>query len=98
MDSLTALELRNQLEDSLELRFPVTLLWNYQSSAALAAHLLERMGMAVQAGATPLEQDGMTSEQSAELADILGSLAEFSLEELQHTLATDLATKGSVDV
>ncbi|MDI1431901.1 SDR family NAD(P)-dependent oxidoreductase [Polyangium sorediatum] len=44
MDSLTSLELRNRLEASLGERLSAALLFTYSTPAALAVHLIERMG------------------------------------------------------
>jgi acyl transferase domain-containing protein/acyl carrier protein len=46
LDSLTGLELRNRLERDLGLRLPSALLWTYPRVDALAAHLLQQLGLA----------------------------------------------------
>ncbi len=87
LDSLTALELRNRLEDGLGMEFPVTLLWNYQTLADLAAHLAERLGLdlgtppagpAPQPAAAPDLQ--LSDEQQDELIALLGEIDRLSLE------------------
>jgi NAD(P)-dependent dehydrogenase (short-subunit alcohol dehydrogenase family)/acyl carrier protein len=46
LDSLMSLELRNRIEAALELKLSVTLLWAHSTLAALAAYLLEQLGLA----------------------------------------------------
>ena len=85
LDSLMALELRNLLEDSLGMSFPVTLIWNHQSIAALAAHLAEKIGMSL----TPETEEvaaPSTLEDSSELTLLLSVLDEVPLEEVQQAL------------
>ena len=45
LDSLAATELALVLGDRLDLRLPVTLVWNYATVEAIAEHLLELLGM-----------------------------------------------------
>ncbi|GAB4195006.1 MAG: type I polyketide synthase [Roseiflexaceae bacterium] len=87
LDSLTALELRNRLEDGLGMEFPVTLLWNYQTLADLAAHLAERLGLDVgSAPANPEPQPAaapellLSDEQQNELIALLSEIDRLSLE------------------
>ncbi|HEU4325733.1 MAG TPA: type I polyketide synthase [Roseiflexaceae bacterium] len=87
LDSLTALELRNRLEDGLGMEFPVTLLWNYQTLADLAAHLAERLGLgggAPAAGAAPQPAAApellLSDEQQNELIALLGEIDRLPLE------------------
>ncbi|AHH94691.1 Phthioceranic/hydroxyphthioceranic acid synthase [Kutzneria albida DSM 43870] len=44
-DSLTALQLRNQLEADLAIKIPATAVWTHPTPAALGAHLLDQLGM-----------------------------------------------------
>ena len=83
LDSLMALDLRNRLEDSLELTLPVTLIWNYQTIADLAPHLAEKMEIAlddavdIPAGETAPVQ--LSDEESEDLARVLQELSELSI-------------------
>ncbi len=71
VDSLMAVEFRNRLERSLELRLPATLVWNYPSVTALVAHLASRLGL--DAGTAPAppppqdEADDLSAALSAEI-------------------------------
>ena len=49
IDSLTALELRNRLEQATALRLPGTLVFTFPNASAIAAHLLERLTTAAPA-------------------------------------------------
>ncbi|GAA3433193.1 hypothetical protein GCM10018954_027960 [Kutzneria kofuensis] len=44
-DSLTALQLRNQLEADLALKIPATAVWTHPTPAALGDHLLEQLAL-----------------------------------------------------
>jgi acyl transferase domain-containing protein/NADPH:quinone reductase-like Zn-dependent oxidoreductase/acyl carrier protein len=44
-DSLTALQLRNQLEADLALKIPATAVWTHPTPAALGEHLLEQLSL-----------------------------------------------------
>jgi NADPH:quinone reductase-like Zn-dependent oxidoreductase/acyl carrier protein len=46
LDSLMSLELRNRIEAALDLKLSVTLLWAHSTLMALAAYLLEQVGLA----------------------------------------------------
>jgi len=73
LDSLTALELKNLLENSLDLSLPVTLAWNYHSVAALAIHLAERMQLPLEP-AEPEAPAGLLPQEGAELAALLSDI------------------------
>ncbi|XXX73393.1 SDR family NAD(P)-dependent oxidoreductase [Sorangium sp. So ce134] len=70
MDSVTSLELRNQLELDLGLRLSATLLFTYSSLSALAEHLLDRMALRGGAGhgASP-ESPGEPAVDGPEVVD-----------------------------
>ncbi|MYV56852.1 type I polyketide synthase [Streptomyces sp. SID3212] len=71
-DSLTAVELRNQLNDVTGLRLPMTLVFDHPNPGALAHHLLERLEAEMAPAADPVlaELDRMESSiRSATLND-----------------------------
>jgi acyl carrier protein len=43
LDSMTALELRNRLENVFDLSIPATAIWRFPSVTTLAAHLIDRL-------------------------------------------------------
>jgi acyl carrier protein len=53
LDSLMALELRNRLERRSGAALSPTLAWNHPTLAAMAAHLAERLGVALDAAEAP---------------------------------------------
>jgi acyl carrier protein len=50
LDSLMALELRNRLERNLRLKLSATLVWNYPTITAIAAHLESRLAARLPGG------------------------------------------------
>lgn len=90
LDSLMALELRNRLEDSLGMDFPVTLIWNYQSVADLAYHLAGRLELDVAAAAPAADPPAqantpaleLSDEQHDELIALLSEINRLSVDEL----------------
>ena len=58
LDSMLSLELRNRIERAFMMALPATVIWNYPTLAALAAHLEERLGLAVPEGANELAGAG----------------------------------------
>jgi acyl transferase domain-containing protein/acyl-CoA synthetase (AMP-forming)/AMP-acid ligase II/acyl carrier protein len=81
LDSIMALELRNRLESSLDLRLPATIMWSHRTVDALAAHLAGSIGWPV--GAEP---SGPPSEPGSPA----GAVAGLSEEEAASALTTAL--------
>ena len=87
-DSLMALELRNRLEDDLDLSLSATLIWNYKTVSELTPYLLGRMGLdAVEGlGDEPDTSDEPTLELSDDennaLSSLMEALTDVSVEEL----------------
>jgi NADP-dependent 3-hydroxy acid dehydrogenase YdfG/acyl carrier protein len=79
MDSLMTLELRNALERDLGIPISAATIWNYSTVAALAAHLLKRLG------AEPME--GRREAPAADGTEQTGALLESELAALNDLLA-----------
>ena len=82
LNSLMSLELRNRLEATLGFTLPATLVWNYPTVAAVAAHLEERLGFAP--GETG---EAAPSGDDAELDRLLTEIQGLSDEEVRRQLA-----------
>jgi acyl transferase domain-containing protein/acyl carrier protein len=97
LDSLMGLELRNRLEASLDLTFPVTALWNYETVSALAVYLAEKMELPlreeappaaepvpseVPAATEPIAEAPTAAADDPDLEALLAQIAAMSLEEL----------------
>ncbi|HYO56082.1 SDR family NAD(P)-dependent oxidoreductase [Archangium sp.] len=67
LDSLMSLELRNRIEAALDLKLSVTLLWAHSTLAALAANLLEQLGLTPKLHDAPVsvEQPSRVARSSA---------------------------------
>jgi acyl carrier protein len=79
LDSLMALELRNRLEDSLEARFPVTLIWNFGTVAKLAIYLSQSL--------QPASERAMNdSKLPVPLESVVENLIQLSTDELNALL------------
>jgi acyl transferase domain-containing protein/NADPH:quinone reductase-like Zn-dependent oxidoreductase/NADP-dependent 3-hydroxy acid dehydrogenase YdfG/acyl carrier protein len=82
MDSLTSLELRNQLEQELRQSFPPTVVLEYGSIEALAGYLLSQVPEWVVAAAPPVMPTTHT--------DAVAALSELSEQELAEMLSREL--------
>jgi acyl carrier protein len=63
LDSLMALELRNRLERALSLKLSATLVWNYPTLSAMAAHLEGRI-FAIPSGSPETKGKSVTVTES----------------------------------
>jgi len=72
-----ALELRNRLEDNLEVTLPATVAWSYPTIAALAGHVAEKLGIALASSKSRAENTDDIQFSPAEEADIVKVLGAF---------------------
>jgi myxalamid-type polyketide synthase MxaE and MxaD len=86
LDSLMALELRNRLEASLDLRLPATLAFNYPTVARMASHLLEKLALP---DAAPAE--GAAAPSLDDLERLLAEVEQLPDEEAARLLSGPLA-------
>ncbi|MBZ4422809.1 type I polyketide synthase [Myxococcus sp. RHSTA-1-4] len=87
VDSLMSLELRNRIEAGIGLKLSAALLFTYTHTAALAEHLLERLGLASEPeAAAPVE----ATPAADELQRIEQELDQLSEDELAARLAEKL--------
>jgi acyl carrier protein len=89
IDSLTALELRNRLEQATALRLPGTLVFTYPNASALADHLAERLAPARdESTAPPSPTAGPAADAAEEEIEALArAMAGLDADELQRLLA-----------
>jgi acyl transferase domain-containing protein/acyl carrier protein len=92
LDSLMGLELRNRLEVDLALKLPATLVWNYPTVVALAAHLAERMGVPLD---TPPEDGAAAASEDDALARMLDEIERLSTDEARRLLEEGTAPASS---
>jgi acyl carrier protein len=81
VNSLLSLELRNRIEATLGLTLPATLVWNYPTVAAVAAHLEERLGFAA-----PEVRVEQASTEDEELERLLTEIQALSDDEVRRQL------------
>ena len=99
VDSLTAVELSQELEDEFKVPLPAVVAWNYPTPAALARYLAEQ-SLGVGEAATPPPTDVKTSNgaalppapNEAELAALLAEIENLSEEEAAKLLADEEQT------
>ncbi len=89
IDSLTALELRNRLEQATALRLPGTLVFTYPNASALADHLAERLAPSRdESTAPPSPTAGPAADAAEEEIEALArAMAGLDADELQRLLA-----------
>ena len=97
LDSLMALELRSRLERRTGLTLSPTLAWNHPTVQLLGAHLAERLGVALDAGAaaqaaetsaTPASEGAADAPRADEVDDLLAQLQSLDTDEVARLLDT----------
>ncbi len=96
VDSLTAVELSQELEDEFKVPLPAVVAWNYPTPAALARYLAEQ-SLGVGEAATPPPANVMTSNgaplppapNEVELAALLAEIENLSDDEAAKLLADE---------
>ena len=76
-DSLRALELRNRLENSLDLTLPATLVWNFPTFSTLADYLASKLAIPLEESVTEAQvetEQASTEEMARLLSDKLATL------------------------
>jgi len=96
LDSLTALELRNRLETSLEITLPATIAWTYPTVSTLVEHLLATTGE--DAALLPPPPDDVpilpVNDSFARTEDTEIDIAELSDQEIEARLRQRLEKSG----
>lgn len=90
-DSLMALELRNRLEDVLNINLSVTVLWNYKTIGNLVPHIAAKMGVDLPAS-EPEKPDDLSNDLVS-LSDEEGEALAALLDAIDHLSADELAQR-----
>jgi acyl carrier protein len=77
IDSFTAIELRNRLEQALGITLSATVAWNYPTIAAMTPYLAGKMGLPL-----VLETAPLAAEMDDDIAALLSQASDLSAEEL----------------
>jgi acyl carrier protein len=86
LDSLVAVEFRNRLEISLDLRLSATLAWNYPTVRDLATHLLGKLDLLGEPAASPSHVDEPARSAAAPDARVIDQVQALSDEEALRAL------------
>ena len=103
LDSLTGLELCNQLNMRLQIRLPATAIWNYPTIDLLSRRILQIVESQKEDGQAEAESAGAGIKSSAdspayaEIADIIDELDDMTDEEVRRMLSSDSSTPGVSD-
>jgi phthiocerol/phenolphthiocerol synthesis type-I polyketide synthase C len=84
-DSLMALELRNRLEDDLDVTLPATMAWRYPTITTLAEYVAEKMGIALKTSISQpedMEKVQFSQQEEEHIVKALEMLRELSSKEL----------------
>lgn len=93
LDSLRALELRNRMEEGLNLTLPATLIWQFPTVETLVGHLAERIGI----DAEPEDTVASSIEELATRHEsLLAELEQLSEAEAEALLSSKLTTLQAV--
>ena len=93
LDSLRALELRNRIEDGLNLTLPATLIWQFPTVETLVSHLAERIGI----DAEPEDSVASSIDELATRHELLmAELEQLSEAEAEALLSSKLTTLQAV--
>ncbi|MBC7840744.1 MAG: type I polyketide synthase [Gemmatimonadaceae bacterium] len=95
IDSLTALDLRNRLEQATGLRLAGTLVFNYPNAAAIASHMLERLTEAVSPSSVPAAPAAAVASGDDALDALAREMAGLDEHELRQLLAEHGTGEGA---